>query len=165
MGQHTLSRFQVIDNGCLALPGKCAGCGTASAKRYVDFGLDLDFYGVVYFCVDNCFTEIANNLSYYNPQQYATQMSIIEVLRIENNQLRDRMEALDNVVNSIGNLATLSHPEPVPYIPVEDIIQEPESDNTGSEEVESGSNESTDVDGPSDVLRSDRTDLDDIFNI
>lgn len=42
-------RFKVLD-GPVALPGKCAVCGGVKGK-FVDFGLDLDFYGAVIFCV------------------------------------------------------------------------------------------------------------------
>jgi hypothetical protein len=43
-------RFQLLDRPA-ALPGKCAVCGAVN-KPVVDFGFDLDFYGVVMFCVE-----------------------------------------------------------------------------------------------------------------
>lgn len=43
-----------------ALPQQCANCGAArSDRKYVDFGLSLDFYGVVYLC-SICVEEIAS---------------------------------------------------------------------------------------------------------
>lgn len=48
------SRFQILDVPAAA-PGKCAVCGFAGReynRQYVDFGMSLDFYGVVYFCTD-----------------------------------------------------------------------------------------------------------------
>jgi hypothetical protein len=54
MAELTLSqingRFKLLDRPA-ALPGKCAVCGAVD-KPVVDIGLDLDFYGVVYFCVE-----------------------------------------------------------------------------------------------------------------
>jgi hypothetical protein len=44
-------RFQIVDRP-LALPGKCAVCGAVD-RPVVDFGFDLDDYGVVYICVDD----------------------------------------------------------------------------------------------------------------
>lgn len=57
----------------VAAPGKCAICGYAGQdgeRNYIDIGLDLDFYGVVYFCT-HCFTETANQLGYGSPDQVA----------------------------------------------------------------------------------------------
>jgi hypothetical protein len=44
-------RFQVLDRP-LAAPGKCACCGAVD-RPVIDFGFDLDFYGVVYICVED----------------------------------------------------------------------------------------------------------------
>lgn len=43
-------RFKFLERPA-SLPGKCACCG-AVTKPVIDFGFDLDFYGVVYLCVD-----------------------------------------------------------------------------------------------------------------
>jgi hypothetical protein len=54
MAELTLSqingRFKLMDRPA-ALPGKCAVCGAVD-KPVIDIGLDLEFYGVVYFCVE-----------------------------------------------------------------------------------------------------------------
>ena len=42
-------RFRYLERPA-ALPGKCACCGSVD-KPVIDFGFDLDFYGVVYLCV------------------------------------------------------------------------------------------------------------------
>lgn len=54
--QPLLSRFQIVERP-LALPGKCASCGSTD-RPCVDFGCDIEDYGVVYFCL-TCLTEIA----------------------------------------------------------------------------------------------------------
>lgn len=43
-------RFRFLERPAVA-PGKCACCGAVD-KPVVDFGFDLDFYGVVYLCLD-----------------------------------------------------------------------------------------------------------------
>ena len=48
-GEETSSRFAVLETP-VALPAKCAVCGTPQGPL-VDFGLDIDMYGVVYFCL------------------------------------------------------------------------------------------------------------------
>lgn len=50
-------RFKFLDRPA-ALPGKCACCGSVE-RPVVDFNFDLDFYGVVYLCVD-CLGEAAS---------------------------------------------------------------------------------------------------------
>lgn len=48
------SRFQVVDRP-VAAPGKCAVCG-ATDRACVDFGMDIDDYGVFYLCT-HCMRE------------------------------------------------------------------------------------------------------------
>lgn len=43
-------RFKFLERPA-ALPGKCACCGAVD-KPVLDFGMDLDFYGAVYLCVE-----------------------------------------------------------------------------------------------------------------
>lgn len=40
-------------------PGKCANCGASKndGRKYVDFGLQVDWYGTVHFC-SHCLTDI-----------------------------------------------------------------------------------------------------------
>ena|SRR3990170_6848354 len=46
-----LSKFQVMDLPIMA-PGKCSNCGGTRIgdRKYVDFGLTLEYYGIVYLC-------------------------------------------------------------------------------------------------------------------
>ncbi len=50
-------RFKFLERPAVA-PGKCAICGSVE-RPVLDFGLDLDFYGCVYFCV-HCLREAAS---------------------------------------------------------------------------------------------------------
>lgn len=47
-----LSKVQLIKGTPPCQPGKCAICGNCGDmdSEFLDFGLELDFYGVVYFC-------------------------------------------------------------------------------------------------------------------
>lgn len=47
-------------------PGKCANCGSAKndGRKYVDFGLEVDFFGIVYLC-GFCLKDIANNMDLF----------------------------------------------------------------------------------------------------
>lgn len=51
------SRFQIYASP-IVHPGKCAVCGAVD-QPVLDFGLNIDFYGAVMFCVTNCLPEAA----------------------------------------------------------------------------------------------------------
>lgn len=52
------------------VPGICISCGSSRTddRDYIDFGLDKDFLGTVYFCTF-CMTECANTIGYISPEQ------------------------------------------------------------------------------------------------
>lgn len=49
------SRFQLLELP-IASPGKCVACGAVD-RPVVDLGLDLEFFGTIYFC-ERCITEM-----------------------------------------------------------------------------------------------------------
>ncbi len=63
-------RIQLIDYP-YALPSKCAICGSGpeTERKFVDFGLQLDYYGAVYFC-SLCMCNVAELLGYVTPAKY-----------------------------------------------------------------------------------------------
>lgn len=65
---HPLSRFQLLSSP-IAVPGKCACCGTAT-RPVVDFGMTLEFYGAVYFC-ETCLAEAARAIGFVSPEEIA----------------------------------------------------------------------------------------------
>lgn len=60
------SRFQIVERP-LALPGKCASCGSTD-RQSVDFGFDVDDYGTVYLCIP-CLTEVGTVIGLVPEQQ------------------------------------------------------------------------------------------------
>lgn len=48
-------------------PGKCANCGASKndGRRYVDFGLLVDWYGTVYLCGE-CLHDVASEMGLFN---------------------------------------------------------------------------------------------------
>ena len=80
----------VVHNVPPAAPGKCVVCGFGGKddRVYIDFGFDLDFYGVVYFCSE-CMTEVANGIGFVSADQYVR-------MQTENMKLHDQLRtALD----------------------------------------------------------------------
>lgn len=55
-----MSKVKLVDTPYYK-PGKCCNCGSSRTndRKYIDIGLDLDWYGIVYFCTF-CIREIAN---------------------------------------------------------------------------------------------------------
>lgn len=54
-----MSKYRILAAPDLK-PGKCANCGAArnDGRGYVDFGLEVDWYGIVYLC-GHCLKDIA----------------------------------------------------------------------------------------------------------
>jgi hypothetical protein len=97
----SVSRIQIIDGTPPALPGKCAVCGT-TAGPFIDFGLSLEFYGVVYLCIDTCLVEIAQSFGYHGPKQWSMVQNEISYQRQQINDLMDRNEALQSALAAMG---------------------------------------------------------------
>ncbi len=95
-------RFNVT-NAPHALPSKCVVCGSwgGDGRKFVDFGMDIDFYGAIYFC-SVCLTECCNKLGYINPDQWQSVntmndelISRVQTLEADNVNLRSALSATD----------------------------------------------------------------------
>jgi hypothetical protein len=81
-------------------PGICISCGSSRTddRDYIDFGLDKDFLGTVYFCTF-CMTECANTIGYINPEQARRLEEQVEyyATKVANFYTKDR--ALNDAIN------------------------------------------------------------------
>ncbi len=99
-----VGRFNVLTHSQLIAPGKCAGWGGyRETDHYIDFGLELDFYGVVYLCLEVCFIEVANQLGFLSPNQAESQEARIESYRGHTEVLQGKLTALENVRDAIAD--------------------------------------------------------------
>lgn len=145
------SRFKILDYPH-ALPCKCVVCGSGGGdgRKFVDFGFDLDYYGVVYFCT-TCFTEPLNIQGWLSPPQVETikaEMSLQETrlseMEYENVRLRGALSQLD----FLGTCSCHSDNGPKQW------TSEPE--NTGStKQANNGPAKSSDVKGFPDLSGND----------
>lgn len=83
----------------VALPGKCIICGASDntdGRFYIDFGFEIDFYGVVYFC-SHCLSECAAAVGYISP-------SLFKVVDEENKEFASKLSELsaENVKLRVG---------------------------------------------------------------
>lgn len=103
MTNTTLSRFQIIDGTPPCAPGKCVICGT-TAGPFIDFGLELDFYGVVYICFINCLRELALGFEYYPPEYVNELQKDRQNLVTQNADLTAYNKELSDVIDSFSKL-------------------------------------------------------------
>lgn len=106
-----LGRVQLVVGTPQMSPGKCVICGTSGNKetQFIDTGWDIDFYGVVYFCMD-CIKEAAAVLSMVPTEKLSEALETLgqeqfmrEALQEENEGLRDVISRLTSSGFSIGD--------------------------------------------------------------
>lgn len=135
MTAQTSSRFKVLERPFVA-PGKCAVCGAVD-KPVVDFGFDLDWYGVVYFCLD-CMTEISKTIGMVHSSELEAyegkfEQSLQKYLTQHDYALVTN-EFLVDAVHSFDRLSALAV-SILPDISVLDSDELSESDETESGEL------------------------------
>ena len=118
-------RFQYLERPA-ALPGKCACCGAVD-KPVIDFGFDLDFYGVIYLCVD-CLGEAAQ-IALVNSASTGTETVPPPPINYE--ALDEYFRAVTKSLNAITNVL------PAGYFDVPDsLLSEEDADGTDGEPTE-----------------------------
>ena len=93
------ARMQVLDVP-VAAPGKCVVCGFGGReddRKYIDFGFDLDYYGVVYFC-SSCFTEVAGQLGYISESKWT---AIVKENMLLSDQCEEMRRERDGSINAL----------------------------------------------------------------
>lgn len=150
-----LSRFQIINPNQMQAPGKCAVCGKFSTGTYIDFGMELDFYGVVYICVEDCFQELANLQEYYSPGQHKMLMAELQDKRDELNDAYDKIEAYENALDGLRRAGYVTSVGSSDVVDAEQSVEVEGPDDQKSDATESGSVESSDESGHSDLLHDD----------
>lgn len=135
----------------LSSPGKCANCGTAKqdGRNYVDIGLQIDWYGAVFFC-GYCINEIARKIGLFNKLEddiryLQNQLDKLTALNYNGKELQDTILKTFNEVkehyeqlHSTGNNSTT---DSAPSVESE----AGESGKSGISEAESGITESPTV--------------------
>jgi len=61
-----MSKYQISDVPMFK-PGKCGNCGSSKndGRRYVDFGLEVDWYGTVFLC-GFCLKDVATEMGLFD---------------------------------------------------------------------------------------------------
>lgn len=152
------SRFQIVDRP-VAHPGKCCVCG-ATDRECVDFGMDLEDYGAVYFCLD-CMREGGLAAGLIHPDAHAdvklgAEQSLSDYLTKRDLKLvtNEFYELCNNLVSRVPD----AFPDSDVHLDSDDSESDDETDGSERQELQSGSDESDEtsgqVDKPSGKRRS-----------
>lgn len=94
------SRIKLLSFPVLA-PGKCAFCGSADDDRsYIDFGMQLDWYGAVYFC-SFCIIEVSEAVGMVPAKKLNELRSQFNEFKSSNDELIRKYADLKNAVRHV----------------------------------------------------------------
>lgn len=170
MTNTTVDRFVLLEYNELTYPHRCATCGSFSGdnnKKFVDFGLFVEFYGNVYICTE-CFIGAVKSVNITdNTDKYDARINELVAINMtlmqENRTLRDVTDRLRNIDRpdtdtNNGNMdagkissgrSDISSPES------EISNSNPARTNSVGEEREDRPSESINVQGSSDIRTDD----------
>ena len=102
------SRIRII-NAPILNPGTCAICGTSRTddRKYIDFGLDVDFVGVMYFCTF-CFHELIRALGCLLPEEWTQLQEELDAARQTIIDIQRDKAAVDHVVDTLRSTGLFS---------------------------------------------------------
>lgn len=123
-GISNYSKFQVVVEPLQQIPHKCAGCfrytnnNPDDPLKFITWNLDVEFYGVVFVCVD-CIREILNQLGGANAKQVRdfkevlhNQAGVIHELSDENMRLRNALGNLELVTPAVPSVTRVWMDDP-----------------------------------------------------
>ena len=120
------SRIQVMDTP-VAAPGTCVICGVPGpcedGRKFVDFGLLLEFYGVVYFCTE-CISPVALAAGYISSVEMETIKSLSEGFIKEAETLKEENRILKAALVSLfTNRGFAARANDGSILPVEELSE------------------------------------------
>ncbi len=98
----TVGKFQIIEGYLPISPSKCMACGSFHGT-FVDFGLNDDWYGAVYFC-SACVTDMADQLGFHSPAQWAHMETAFKKQEQEINFLNEQLKRYKDAVDALGSV-------------------------------------------------------------
>lgn len=157
------SKIQILDVPRMN-PGKCVLCGASDGedRQYVDIGVTIEWYGVVYFCTF-CFTEALNIIGSLSKEQADALEAELEAARKRILEFTAKERALDDAIGYLRNSGLFDHasgssatyfPSVYPSIDQDpkrlhdDILKQYES---GTAEISESSKQSSGEQGSNDV--------------
>lgn len=110
-----MTKYRILDIPDFK-PGKCANCGASKndGRKYIDFQLEIDWYGIVYLC-GTCMKDTANALGLFDDIRHDLDVTRQELLKaLENNERIDSLNATvvktaDELKELYGELSSRQH--------------------------------------------------------
>jgi hypothetical protein len=141
-----VSHVQLVDTP-LQSPGTCVLCGVAGpcsdGRKFVDFGLQIEFYGAVVFCT-SCIGSVATVAGFISSVEHEAMKLWATGFTKEQEKLKEENRILkDALVALLGNSGFDAHTSTGNVLPVE-VLSELAHDVAGTNETESNSSESSD---------------------
>jgi hypothetical protein len=105
-----MGQVQVLDHP-EALPNACAVCGggKVDGRKYVDIGLSLDYYGVVYLC-GPCFNQIVRAIgAFISVAEYKSLEQWVIFYRDKCEILTQKVGVLNDIVGGIESLRDINN--------------------------------------------------------
>ncbi len=135
-----MSKYQISDVP-MYKPGRCANCGSSQndGRRYVDFGLEVDWYGTVFLC-GFCLKDVAEKMGLFTDYQerlesFSRENERLMSLQVTEQQLRtnalDAFKELKDYyvdVLALGNHIPFNTPASVDSTPASEVTPEPASE-------------------------------------
>jgi hypothetical protein len=98
------SKFQVRDGQNLSHPAKCFCCGRTSRGEgdiFVDFGVDLEEFGAIYFCI-SCGKEMAVAIEYAPVAEKMLTEAELARTAEHAGSLENQLEEINNALATLG---------------------------------------------------------------
>lgn len=145
-----ISKFHIMATPIMS-PGRCANCGASvpDGRRYVDFGLTIEGYGVVYICT-LCLIEVYKLIEpIKRPSEGFQQKKNNAQLSRQLNVIQEKVGSLVDELHHINLMlagSSASNEQPVP-----DMDTTKSKDESGPTPDESGTSEPVTESGRSDI--------------
>jgi hypothetical protein len=128
-------------------PGKCANCGASKndGRKYIDFGLLVDWYGTVYLC-GHCLNDVSQAMGLFDKLQIKvseakTNTNAIKDLQIREAELHERVvslvKELEEYYDRLHSIGLDSVPDTNPNLVVSEAATKQGIDSTKSRTVKS----------------------------
>lgn len=151
-----MSKYRILDVPD-AQPGKCDNCGASKrdGRKYIDFGLHVDWHGAVHLCTD-CLKDIASEAGLFSELEAKLKLLLAEQEKLDS--LRNQGVELHEIVvktfkefedfyAGLHSVSNNSSPDSSSNV----VIDETSSSGSGSAKTESTTTKSTNGTGRKNV--------------
>lgn len=136
-----MSKYRIIARPDVK-PAKCANCGSSKedGRQYIDFGLEIDWYGCVFICT-LCLQDVAKETGLFKSYEVRIEKLLVSLLQIDDLKKQgdtvreDILNTFKEVQDYFSNLKSISVDSPTDQPPsVDNDTPEPNKSAADSDE-------------------------------